>query len=118
MTLIDSSRQQLLEALSDAGGGELIRECVRLVLQELIEAEAAEAIGAARYERRPERRTERNGYRPRLGATQGRWHGLEYAQAAQGQFLSFGTGTPQAGRPSLVRGGGGLRVGGVHPFGG
>ena len=34
MTLTDSSRRQLLEALSDAGGGELIRECVRLVLQE------------------------------------------------------------------------------------
>jgi len=35
------------------------------VLQELIEAEAAQVIGAARYERTPERVTQRNGARPR-----------------------------------------------------
>ena len=40
------------------------------VLQELIEAEATEVIGAARYERSDARVTERNGHRPRLLATQ------------------------------------------------
>ena len=34
MTLTGSSRQYLLDVLSDAGGGELIRESVRVVLQE------------------------------------------------------------------------------------
>src|SRR5690606_11676168 len=43
---------------------------VRLVLQELIEVEAAEVIGAARYERTEQRVNERNGHRPRLLATQ------------------------------------------------
>ena len=33
----------------------LIRESVRMVMQELIEAEAAERIGAGRYERTEER---------------------------------------------------------------
>ena len=40
------------------------------VLQELIEAEATEVIGAARYERSDARVTERSGHRPRLLATQ------------------------------------------------
>ena len=37
-----------------------------MVMQELIEAEATERIGAGRYERTEERVTERNGSRPRL----------------------------------------------------
>ena len=59
-----------METFRAAGGAELIREAVRFVLQELIEAEAAEAIGAGRYERTERRVTERNGHRPRLLATQ------------------------------------------------
>ena len=43
---------------------------MRLVLQELIEAEATEAVGAGRYERSDARVNERNGHRPRLLATQ------------------------------------------------
>ena len=43
---------------------------VQLVLQELIEVEATEQIGAARYERSDTRVTERNGSRPRLLTTQ------------------------------------------------
>ncbi len=43
---------------------------MRLVLQELIEVEAAEQIGAGRYERSETRATERNGRRPRLLATE------------------------------------------------
>jgi putative transposase len=39
------------------------------VLQELIEAEAAEVIGAGRYERTETRTTERNGSRPKVLAT-------------------------------------------------
>ena len=46
MTLSDTATAQLLETFRASGGAELIREAVELVLQELIEAEAAAAIGA------------------------------------------------------------------------
>ena len=65
MTFSDSATEELWEAFRAGGGAELVRDAVRLVLQELIEAEAAEAIGAARYERTDSRVTERNGHRPR-----------------------------------------------------
>jgi|GEM_PF-6232140 len=42
---------ELLETLRSRGGVDLIAESVRLVFQELIEAEAAAKIGAERYER-------------------------------------------------------------------
>ncbi len=49
---------------------DLIREAVQLVLQELMQTEATEVIGADRYERSDTRVTDRNGHRPRLFATQ------------------------------------------------
>lgn len=70
MALSESALSDLLDAFRAGDGVDLIRESVRLVLQELIEVEAAEAIGAARYERTDSRVTERNGHRPRLLATQ------------------------------------------------
>jgi transposase-like protein len=70
MTLSESALSELLDAFRAGDGVDLVRESVRLVLQELIEVEAAEVIGAARYERSDERTTERNGHRPRLLATQ------------------------------------------------
>lgn len=70
MALPDSAVSELLDAFRAGDGVDLIRESVRLVLQELIEAEAAEAIGAGRYERSDERTNERNGHRRRLLATQ------------------------------------------------
>ena len=70
MTLSDTDTAQLWETFRAGGGAELVRGAVRLVLQELIEAEATEAIGAGRYERSDARVNERNGHRPRLLATQ------------------------------------------------
>ena len=70
MTLSDSATAQLWEAFRAGGGAGLIRDAVELVLQELIEAEAAAAIGAGRYERTQSRTTARNGHRSRLLATQ------------------------------------------------
>ncbi len=66
----ESALSDLLDAFRAGDGVDLIRESVRLVLQELIEVEAAEAIGASRYERVDTRVTERNGHRPRLLAIQ------------------------------------------------
>ena len=51
MTRSDTATTRLWETFRAGGGAGLIREAVELVLQELIEAEAAEAIGAGRYER-------------------------------------------------------------------
>ena len=66
MTLSDTDTARLWETFRAGGGAELVRGAVRLVLQELIEAEATEAIGAGRYERSDARVNERNGHRPRL----------------------------------------------------
>lgn len=70
MALSESAVSELLDAFRAGDGVDLIRESVRLVLQELIEVEAVEVIGAARYERTEQRVNERNGHRPRLLATQ------------------------------------------------
>lgn len=42
---------ELLDAFRAGDGVDLVRESVRMVMQELIEAEAAERIGAGRYAR-------------------------------------------------------------------
>jgi transposase-like protein len=69
MALPQSAASDLLEVLRTGEAVDLIRESVRTVLQELIEAEAAEFIGATRYERSESRTNERNGSRPRMLAT-------------------------------------------------
>ena len=74
MTLSDIATAQLWETFRAGGGAELVRDAVRLVLQELIEAEATEVVGAARYGRSDARVTERNGHRPRPLATQASNH--------------------------------------------
>ena len=58
----------LLELIRKAEGTEdldFMREALRFVSQELIDAEAEIAIGAAPYERTDQRTTYRNGSRPR-----------------------------------------------------
>ena len=51
MALSQSVVSELLDAFRAGEGVDLIRDAVHLVLQELIEVEAAEVIGAGRYER-------------------------------------------------------------------
>ena len=69
MALSNSDLSDLLDALRVGEGVDLIREIARWVLQELIETEASEAIGAGRYERVDGRVTERNGHRPKTLST-------------------------------------------------
>ena len=69
MALSESALSDLLASLQVADGVDLVRELARWALQELIEAEAAAAIGAGRYERTDGRVTERNGHRPRVLST-------------------------------------------------
>jgi putative transposase len=46
-------------------GLDFLRESLRWVVQQLMEAEVSELIGAEHGERNPERLAHRNGYRPR-----------------------------------------------------
>jgi putative transposase len=87
MALSQSAVSELLEALRAGEGVDLIRESVRLVMQELIEAEATDKIGAGRYERTDSRTTERNGFRPRLLATQAGDVELRIPKLRKGSFL-------------------------------
>jgi len=69
MALSQSALSELLDAIRAGGSEDVLREAMALVLQELIELEASQAIGAGRYERRDERTTHRNGSRSRLLST-------------------------------------------------
>ncbi len=87
MALSQSALSELLDAFRAGDGVDLVRESVRMVMQELIEAEAAERIGAGRYERTQERVTERNGTRPRLVTTQAGDVGLRIPKLRKGSFF-------------------------------
>ena len=69
MTRDHSALLARLDALNGADIGSVFAELIRAGLQELIEAEATEAIGAGRYERTEGRSTQRNGHRPKTIAT-------------------------------------------------
>ena len=51
MALSQSALSELLDAFRAGDGVYLVRESVRMVMQELVEADAVERIGAERYER-------------------------------------------------------------------
>jgi transposase-like protein len=87
MTLSQSAVSDLLDAFRAGDGVDLIRESVQLVLQELIETEATELIGAERYERSDSRVTDRNGHRPRLLATRAGDVELRIPKLRKGSFF-------------------------------
>jgi transposase-like protein len=87
MALSQSVLSELLDAFRAGEGVDLIRDAVRLVLQELIELEASEEIGAGRYERTDTRVTDRNGHRPRLLATQAGDVELRIPKLRKGSFF-------------------------------
>ena len=49
--------------------GGFVQEALQQLTQTVVELEAAQQIGAARYERTPERKTYRNGHRDRMWET-------------------------------------------------
>jgi putative transposase len=87
MALSQSVASELLEAFRAGEGVDLIRESVRLVMQELIETEATERVGAGRYERSESRVTDRNGSRARLVATQAGDVRLRIPKLRKGSFF-------------------------------
>src|SRR5437868_2769029 len=87
MALEESALSALLDAFRTGDGVDLVREAVRLVMQDLIELEATERIGAERHERTPGRITDRNGYRDRLLSTQAGDIGLRIPKLRKGSFF-------------------------------
>jgi putative transposase len=87
MALSQSALSELLDAFRAGDGVDLIRDAVCLVLQELIELEATDRIGAARYERTDTRVTERNGARARMLSTQAGDVELRIPKLRRGSFF-------------------------------
>ena len=87
MALPQSAVSGLLGVLRTSEAVDLIRESVRMVLQELVEAEASEVIGAARYERTDSRTNERNGSRPRTLSTKAGDIDLRIPKLRKGSFF-------------------------------
>ncbi|TQF69212.1 IS256 family transposase [Rhodococcus spelaei] len=69
MTHEHSALLARLDALKGADVGSVFAELIRAGLQELIEAEATETLGAGRYERTDNRTTHRNGHRSKTVST-------------------------------------------------
>jgi len=86
MALDKDALSELLDALRAGGDIDLIRSGMQLVLQALIELEATQAIGAAPYQRSPERSTHRNGARERLLSTKAGDLQLRIPKLRQGSF--------------------------------
>ena len=70
VTLTESDLSTLLAAIEAGELNESIRETLRWLLQQLIEAELTATIGAAPHERSEARSTLRNGHRPKTITTQ------------------------------------------------
>ena len=87
MALPQSALSELLEAFRAGDGVDLVRDSVRVALQELIEVEATERIGAAPYERADDRVTERNGHRPRMLTTKAGDVELRIPKLRKGSFF-------------------------------
>ncbi len=72
MTLSESAINEILFALDNGNGADLIRQLAELGMQDLVEVEATEHVGAERWERSIDRIAHRNGHRPRVLSTKGR----------------------------------------------
>jgi len=82
MTIEEVVRQVLRDEHAD-----VIRESVRAVAQELMEAEISELIGARHGERTEDRATHRNGYRPRRWDTRAGEIELQIPKMRQGSYF-------------------------------
>jgi putative transposase len=82
MTILEVVREVLRDEHAD-----VIRESVRAVAQELMEAEVCELIGAQRGERTEDRATHRNGYRPRRWDTRTGEIELQIPKIRQGSYF-------------------------------
>jgi putative transposase len=82
MTIAEVVREVLRDEHAD-----VIRESVRAVAQELMEAEISQLIGAQHGERTEDRATHRNGYRPRRWDTRAGEIELQIPKIRQGSYF-------------------------------
>lgn len=87
MAQFQSAVSDLLACVQHGEEVDVVRESVRIVLQELIDAEAIAVIGADRYERSPERIAERNGVRSREVMTKGGTVEVKIPKLRSGSFF-------------------------------
>jgi len=83
MALSQSALSELLDAIRAGGSAGVMRDAMTLVLQQLIELEADQAIGAGRYERTEGRTTQPGGRIFRGARNQGRTYELVRAAVSQ-----------------------------------
>ena len=87
MALDESAVSDLLDALRVGEGTDLVRELAQWALQQLIDAEATEKIGAEPWERSAERTTHRNGTRPKVLSTKAGDLQLAIPKLRKGSFF-------------------------------
>ncbi|MCC7024341.1 MAG: IS256 family transposase [Thermomicrobiales bacterium] len=80
--------EQVVSHLIEGEGADLLRESLRWMVAELMEAEVSELVGAAHGERNPdERLTQRNGYRPRRWDTRAGEIELQIPKLRRGSYF-------------------------------
>jgi putative transposase len=80
--------EQVVREVMAGEHADLLRESVRLVVQELMELEVSELIGAGLGERKPDgRMTQRNGYRPRRWDTRAGVIELQIPKLRRGSYF-------------------------------
>lgn len=105
--MAQSHDARLAELVAELGGDEvrfLFRDLVEKALQELIDAELTEAIGAAPHERTETRTNQRNGSRPRVLSTPAGDVELRIPKVRDGGVLPVAAGAAPAGGPGIVGG--------------
>jgi transposase-like protein len=87
MTELTIALNEHLRKLGLELDGEVLKPAVEWLLQQLIELEAEQKIGAGKYERSPSRTTQRNGYRDRLLETRVGEVNLRIPKVRQGSYF-------------------------------
>ena len=87
--MADDFRMALTDLLrkGDLTDGDFLREGVRVLAQAVMELEVSQHVGAERYERSPDRRGERNGYRDRQWDTRVGTVELSVPRVRDGSFF-------------------------------
>jgi putative transposase len=82
-----TAEEVVSQLLDDPAGADLVRESLRWLVQQLMEAEVSDLIGAAHGERTGDRATWRNGYRPRRWDTRAGELELRIPKLRQGSYF-------------------------------
>ena len=86
MTELSIDLVEYLDKLSMESDVDLLRDSLKMVVQLLMEADVSHQIGAKKYERTPERVTQRNGYRDRGWETRVGEVELEIPKLREGSY--------------------------------